>query len=101
MLGYLRQDALGPVGIVVLHRVFGWDACIAVRNSGAILENRVGVRIPGGFELLLQQAHSIVEEVGIGVPNRDVQLAFELGTIAEVYRVKAPIGAGQRSILPG
>ncbi len=78
MFGHFWQDALRPVGVVLLHGVFGGSSGVAVRHSGAVLEGGVGVGIAGLAELVLEQVNGVVEEVGVSVAYRKVQLAFEL-----------------------
>ena len=38
VVDHLRQHALRPVGVVLLHGVFGGAAGVAVRHAGAVLE---------------------------------------------------------------
>ena len=78
VLDHQRQHALGPIRVVLLHGVLRRAAGIAVRHAGAVLEGRVGVRISGRLQLLVQQMHGVVQEVGVAVADRDVQLALEL-----------------------
>ena len=53
-------------------------AGVAVRHSGAVLEGCVGVRVAGLAELVLEQVNGVVQEVGVSVTYRKMQLAFEL-----------------------
>ena len=73
VVGHLGEDALEPVGVVLLHGVLGWAAGVAVGHAGAVLEGGVGVGIAGGVERLLQQVDGVVEEVGVAVADGDVE----------------------------
>ena len=53
-------------------------AGVAVRHPRAVLERRVGVRIARGVQFFLQQMHGIVQEIGVAVADRKMQLALEL-----------------------
>ncbi len=78
VLDHFRQYTLGPVGVVLLHCVFSRAACIAVRHARTILECRVGMGITCFLKLLVEQVYGIVEEVGIAIPDGDMQLALKL-----------------------
>ena len=76
VLDHEGQYSLGPISIILLHRVLGGAACIAVRHAGAVLKYCVGVGIVRGLKLLVEDVNCVIEKVGIGVADGDVDFAF-------------------------
>ncbi|MGH7442034.1 MAG: hypothetical protein ACREKE_05105 [bacterium] len=70
---------MGPVVVVLLHGELWRASGIAVGHAGAVLEGCVGVGVGGFFELVLEQVDGVVEEVGVAVARRKVELALETG----------------------
>src|SRR5579875_4225298 len=72
------NDALGPVGVVLLHGVLRRASGVAVRHAGAVLEGGIGVGVAGCLKLLLEQVDGVVEEVGVSIANCEMQFALKL-----------------------